>query len=134
MDFNVSRQELTEIMNLFISKEIYEKLKFAVLKNSVSYLINPLIKLFGIYCSVLYEEGMGQDNFIKKAKDSIKISFDELKRKIEKYYEKKKEIPLIKEEKNKEEEIKEENKEEEDEDEEDEKEAREDVKNIYKKN
>ena len=134
LDFNVSRQELTEIMNLFISKEIYEKLKFAVLKNSVSYLINPLIKLFGIYCSVLYEEGMGQDNFIKKAKDSIKISFDELKRKIEKYYEKKKEIPLIKEEKNKEEEIKEENKEEEDEDEEDEKEAREDVKNLYKKN
>ena len=131
LDFNVSRQELTEIMKLFISGEIYDKLKFAVLKNSVIYLINPLIKLFGIYCDELYKEGMGQDNFIKKAKDSIKISFDELKKKIEKYYEKKKGIPFIKEEEKKEE-NEEENKEE---DEEEELEAaKEDVKNLYKKN
>jgi len=130
LDFNVSRQELTEIMKLFISGEIYDKLKFAVLKNSVIYLINPLIKLFGIYCDELYKEGMGQDNFIKKAKDSIKISFDELKKKIEKYYEKKKGIPFIKEEEKKEEnEV--ENKEE---DEEEELEtAKKDVKNLYKK-
>lgn len=65
-------------MKPFISHEITEKLKFIVLKNSVSYLINPLIELFGKHCNLLYQAGMAQEIFIQKANDSIKISFKEL--------------------------------------------------------
>ena len=122
LDFNVTKNELLEIVKLYITSEISKKLKFIVLKNAVRDLINPLIELFGKFCSALYREGMNKDNFIKNAKDSIKISFDELKKKIEEYNEKKKEMSLNKEEE-----------EEKDELELDEL-IRENVKNLYEKN
>ena len=121
LEFNVTREKLTEIMKSFISSEIIEKLKFMVLKNSVKYLTNPLINFFSKHLILLYEEGMKQNSFIQNAKDSIKISFNELDKKIKEYYDKKIKKPIIKEEEN--EEINKENLD---------KYMRDDVKELYK--
>jgi len=89
LEFSVAKEDLTIGIKRFITNEIYDKLKFIALKNSVNNLINPLIKIFGKYCRGLYEEGMNDDNFIRNAKNSIKISFEKLEKEIKDYYNKK---------------------------------------------
>ena len=90
LEFSVAKEDLTIGIKRFITNEIYDKLKFIALKNSVNNLINPLIKIFGKFCRGLYEEGMNDDKFIQNAKNSIKISFEKLEKEIKDYYNKKK--------------------------------------------
>ena len=90
LEFSVAKEDLTIGIKRFITNEIYDKLKFIALKNSVNNLINPLIKIFSKYCRGLYEEGMNDNNFIQNAKNSIKISFEKLEKEIKDYYNKKK--------------------------------------------
>ena len=89
LEFNFTKNDLLNTMNLFIKDEIYNKIKFIVLKNAINFLINPLIELFGQNFYVLYTGLMRKEEFVKNAKDSIKISFDNLKTKINEYYDKK---------------------------------------------
>ena len=89
LEFNFTKNDLLNTMNLFIKDEIYNKIKFIVLKNAINFLINPLIELFGQNFYVLYTGLMRKEEFVKNAKDSIKISFDNLKTNINEYYDKK---------------------------------------------
>ena len=73
-------------------KEKFSKIaEIAALKNSFISIIEPLIEKIGEYFIELYKQGLGQEKFINFARNSIKVSFDEIEKKIKKFNEKLKE-------------------------------------------
>ena len=74
-----------------IKGEIYDNLckkaELAALKNSFSFLTNPIIKSFDEYFINLYIKGMEHNIFKQNAVDAVKITFNEIEKKIEKYNE-----------------------------------------------
>lgn len=73
-------------------KEKFSKIaEIAALKNSFISIIEPLIEKIGEYFIELYKQGMGQEKFINFARNSIKVSFDEIEEKIKEFNEKLKE-------------------------------------------
>jgi hypothetical protein len=62
------------------------------LKNSFSFLIEPLLELFGEYFIGSYQEGMNEEIFEKHALEVISISFTELEKKIKEYSESKRKL------------------------------------------
>jgi GTPase SAR1 family protein len=76
----------------YISENIAKKLEIMALKNSFSFLIEPLLELFGEYFIGSYQEGMNEEIFEKHALEVISISFTELEKKIKEYSESKRKL------------------------------------------
>ena len=100
-DFNKLHKNLLEVtwtslelkiqLKNFIKESIYQKFELFAIKNSFSFITNKLIEDFKKFFLDAYIEGMTRKTFKEKAKSSIKISFDEINKKIKEYTEKNKE-------------------------------------------
>ena len=100
-DFNKLHKSLLEVtwtslelkiqLKNFIKESIYQKFELFAIKNSFSFITNKLIEDFKKFFLDAYIEGMTRKTFKEKAKSSIKISFDEINKKIKEYTEKNKE-------------------------------------------
>ena len=100
-DFNKLHKSLLEVtwtslelkiqLKNFIKESIYQKFELFAIKNSFSFITNKLIEDFKKFFLDAYIEGMARKTFKEKAKSSIKISFDEINKKIKEYTEKNKE-------------------------------------------
>lgn len=82
-------EELKEMLNLYIYEKISKTTELMVLKNSFVYLINPIIENFGNYFKEMYNQGLMDKKFKEYAKKIIPSSFNEIKKKVKEYYEKK---------------------------------------------
>ena len=82
-------------MDVILKKELKEKLikkaELAALKNAFIFIVEPLINKIGEYFIEIYKQGITQKKFIEYARDSVKVSFNEIEEKIKKYNEKEKE-------------------------------------------
>lgn len=76
----------------YISENISKELEIMAIKNSFSFLIEPLLELFGDYFISMYQEGMEEESFEKQASEAISISFADLEKKIKEYSESKRKI------------------------------------------
>ena len=78
-------------LELILRNELKEKLnkkaELAALKNSFQFIVEPLIEKIGEYFTELYKQGMNQKKFIEYATGIIKVSFDEIEKKIKEYNE-----------------------------------------------
>ena len=79
--------ELEKIIKKYLHDNLAEKTKLANLKNSFKYISTPIIKKFGEYFITSYNKGMTRPEFIKNAKDVIKVPFNNIEKKIKEYNE-----------------------------------------------
>ena len=79
--------ELEKLIKKFLLDNLEEEAKLANLKNSFTYISSPLIQNFGEYFIVSYNKGMTRPEFIEKAKEIIKIPFNNIEKKIKDYNE-----------------------------------------------
>lgn len=68
-----------------LMEKMQSKAQLAALKNSFTFIIEPLIEKIGEYFITLYQRLMKQEKFINNIIDQIKDSFSELEKKIKKY-------------------------------------------------
>lgn len=90
-NFLLNNQNTKWELNFESKKEIQEKLdkpfRLAALKNSFLFIIEPFINKIGEYFLELYKQAMEQKKFTDTSRDSIKTSFEEIEKKIQKYNE-----------------------------------------------
>ena len=84
---NLLTKSLTNIeMDSIFKNELREKLgkkaEIAALKNSFQFIIGPLIESINNYFIELYNQGMDRKKFIEFAINTIKVSFDEIGKKL----------------------------------------------------
>lgn len=79
--------ELGKIIKKYLHDNLAEKAKLANLKNSFSYISTPIIQKFGEYFISSYNKGMTRPEFIKNAKEVIKIPFNKIEKQIKDYNE-----------------------------------------------
>ena len=79
--------ELGKIIKKYLHDNLAEKAKLANLKNSFSFISNPIIQKFGEYFIKSYNKGMTRPEFIKNAKEVIKIPFNKIEKQIKDYNE-----------------------------------------------
>ena len=77
--------ELGKIIKKYLHDNLAEKTKLANLKNSFSYISSPIIQKFGEYFIGSYNKGMTRPEFIKNAKEIIKIPFNNIEKQIKEY-------------------------------------------------
>lgn len=68
-----------------LMEKMQSKAQLAALKNSFTFIIEPLIEKIGEYFITLYQRLMKQEKFINNIIEQIKDSFSELEKKIKKY-------------------------------------------------
>jgi len=79
--------ELGKIIKKYLHDNLAEKAKLANLKNSFSYISSPIIQKFGEYFITSYTKGMNRPEFIKNAKEVIKVPFNNIEKQIKEYNE-----------------------------------------------
>ena len=79
--------ELGKILKKYLHDNLEEKAKLANLKNSFSFISSPIIKKFEDYFIGSYNKGMTRPEFIKNAKEVIKIPFNIIEKQIKDYNE-----------------------------------------------
>ena len=89
---NLLTDLLTNIdYDLILKKDFKDKLdkpaQLAALKNAFIFIVEPLISKIGEYFTELYKQGMKKKSFMEKAIEAVKISFDNIEKKIKKYNE-----------------------------------------------
>ena len=84
-----TKDNLNITIKNFISENISKDLEISALKNSFNFLIEPLLELFGEYFISMYQLGMEEESFEKRALEVILVSFEDLEKKIKEYGESK---------------------------------------------
>lgn len=89
---NLLTDLLTNIdFDLILKKDFKDKLdkpaQLAALKNAFIFIVEPLISKIGEYFTELYKQGMKKKSFMEKATEAVKISFDNIEKKIKQYNE-----------------------------------------------
>jgi flagellar biosynthesis GTPase FlhF len=88
-DFLLTNIQTTFDIKCSLKKEmkdnILEMSRKAVLKNSFNYITDPLIEKIGEYFIELYGQGIEQKSFINYASSIVKISFEDIEKKINEF-------------------------------------------------
>ena len=89
---NLLTDLLTNIdYDLILKKDFKDKLdkpaQLAALKTAFIFIVEPLISKIGEYFTELYKQGMKKKSFMEKAIEAVKISFDNIEKKIKQYNE-----------------------------------------------
>lgn len=79
--------ETERILENELKEKLMKTAELAALKNSFILIIEPLIEKIGEYFIEIYKQGIKQPKFIDYARDSVKVSFDEIEEKIKEYNE-----------------------------------------------
>ena len=79
--------ELEKIMKNYIHDNFAKKAKLAALKNSLTFIVEPLIEQFTLFFIQAYKKAMEKPEFKETISQIIKVPFDNLKRKVKQYNE-----------------------------------------------
>ena len=79
--------EMEHILENELKEKLMKTAEMAALKNSFIFIIEPLIERIGEYFIEIYKQGIKQQKFIDYTRDSVKVSFDEIEKKIKEYNE-----------------------------------------------
>ena len=87
LKFSWTSIELEKIMKNYIHDNFAKKAKLAALKNSLTFIVEPLINQFTLFFIQAYKKAMEKPEFKETISQIIKVPFDNLKRKVKQYNE-----------------------------------------------